>query len=294
MTRFAVVAHAGGSLGGGLTELREVLRAEGVVDPLWYEVDDVRVVTDRAREACDRGAEVVLVWGGDGTVRRCIAALLGTPASLAILPAGTGNELAFNLGIPMDLRGAVQVGVHGEARRLDAGRLNGDYFGLMAGAGFDALVMRDADAGLKGRFGRAAYLWSGLLNLDAPTVATSVTVDGQPFFRGELSCVLVGNVGKLFRGVQVFEEARPDDGILELIVFTARNRVEWTRTISRVTFGSAEDSPFVEATRGTRFEVHFERPFLYELDGDPQKDARRLRVGVHAASIAVRLPPVRR
>ena len=105
-------------------------------------------------------------------------------------------------------------------------------------------------------------------------------VDGERFFRGELSCALMANVGKLLGGIEAFEKAEPDDGILELGVVTARNRIQWTRTLGRVALGRAEDSPFVEVTRGKRFEIRFAEPFLYQLDGDPRKAVRRLRVAV--------------
>src|SRR5450759_2626049 len=135
MTWIAVVAHTEKSLGGGLGELREVLAREGYADPLWFEVAKSREVPKAARRAVKQGAEVVFVWGGDGTVQRCIDALAGTEAVLAILPAGTANQLAANLGIPADLTAAVQVGLHGDRRRLDTGSLNGERFAVMAGAG---------------------------------------------------------------------------------------------------------------------------------------------------------------
>jgi len=290
MTKIAVVAHIGSTLGGGLQELREVLAAQGVRDPLWYEVRDIRTASEWARRARAEGADLVLVWGGDGTVQRCIHGLANTGATIAIMPAGTGNLLAANLGIPTDLRKAVDITLHGVRRPLDTGCVNGERFAVMAGAGFDAFMLRDAGRGLKRRLGPAAYLWSGALNLSAPTVGASVVVDGEPFFRGELSCVLMANVGKVMGGIEAFEEAEPDDGILELGVFTAKNRVQWTRTLGRVALGKAEDSPFIEVTRGKRFEIRFAERFLYELDGDPRKAVRRLRVAVHPASITVCVP----
>src|SRR5580692_8400842 len=107
MADVAVVAHSGKSFGGGLPELRRVLALEGVTDPLWYEVKKSRRAPKYARRAAAKGAEVVFVWGGDGTVQRCIDAVAGTGAVLAILPAGTANLLATNLQIPRDLAAAV-------------------------------------------------------------------------------------------------------------------------------------------------------------------------------------------
>ncbi len=101
-----------------------MLAREGFADPLWYEVAKSRKAPKCASRALARGAEVIFVWGGDGTVQRCIDAVAGTEAVLAILPVGTANLLATNLQVPADLTKAVQVGLHGERRPLDTGSAN--------------------------------------------------------------------------------------------------------------------------------------------------------------------------
>jgi hypothetical protein len=183
MPTVAVVAHAGKSLGGGLRELREILAREGFTDPLWYEVTKSRKAPKYARRALARGAEVIFVWGGDGMVQRCVDAVAGTDAVLAILPAGTANLLAKNLHVPDDLTEAVRVGLHGERRPMDTGSVNGEHFAVMAGAGFDARMIKEADRGMKNRMGRAAYLYTGARNLSARRVKAVVEVDGRRFSR---------------------------------------------------------------------------------------------------------------
>ena len=111
-------------------------------DPLWYEVPKSRKAPKQVKRALDEGAELVFAWGGDGTVQRCIDVLAGTGTPLAIVPAGTANLLATNLGIPQDIEGAVAAGLGGARRAIDVGRLNGERFGVMAGAGLDAAMMR--------------------------------------------------------------------------------------------------------------------------------------------------------
>jgi diacylglycerol kinase (ATP) len=290
MTSIAVVAHSGKTLGGGLTELREVLAKEGFPNPLWYEVSKSRKAPKRARRAFDKGAEVVFVWGGDGTVQRCIDALAGRGAVIAILPAGTANLLATNLAVPKDLTDAVRTGLHGDRRSLDTGSVNGEHFAVMAGAGFDALMIKDADGGMKDRLGRVAYLWTGLKNMNAARVKATVEVDGRRFFKGSTSCVLVGNVGKVLGGIEAFDGAQPDDGLLELGLVTAKNPVQWTRTLGRVAAGKGERSKFVEVTRGKRFLIKFGRPIPYELDGGARPAAKKLRVKVHPSSIKICVP----
>jgi len=290
MTTVAVIAHAGKSFGGGLGELRRVLHDAGFPEPLWYEVAKSRQAPACAREAMGEGADVLFVWGGDGTVQRCIDAVAGTGAVIAILPAGTANLLATNLGIPQDIAAAVEVGLHGERRSLDTGTVNGEHFTVMAGAGLDALMIKDADAGLKDRFGRAAYLWTGVRNLKASPVRATVDVEGRRFHQGKITCVLVGNVKDVFGGIEVFDGSRPDDGLLEIGVVTAKSLSQWVRTVSRVVLGRAEHSPFVVTTRGTRIRVRFDRPTAYELDGGVRKATKKLRIKIRPKSITVCVP----
>ncbi|HET7513538.1 MAG TPA: diacylglycerol kinase family protein, partial [Gaiella sp.] len=148
MKNVAVVAHAGKSIGGGLDELRRELRRAGVDDPYWSEVPKSRFAPERVERALADGAELVFVWGGDGMVQRCVDVLAGSGATLAIVPAGTANLFATNLGIPKDIAQAVEIGLRGRKRTLDVGKLNGERFAVMAGAGLDARMIEDADGGL--------------------------------------------------------------------------------------------------------------------------------------------------
>jgi diacylglycerol kinase (ATP) len=289
----AVVAHAGKTLGGGLPELREILAREGVTDPHWYEVKKSRRAPKYARRAAAHGADVLFVWGGDGSVQRCIDAVAGTDTAVAILPAGTANLLAANLGVPDDLAEAVQVGLHGDRRRLDTGSVNGERFMVMAGAGFDARMISEADRGAKDRLGRAAYIVTGVRNLAARRARTTVKVDGKAFFKGKASCVLAANVGQILGGVEAFPQAQPDDGRLELGVVTARNPVEWARTFGRLAVGHPDQSPFVKVTQGKQISIRFDRKIRYELDGGARPATRKLRIKVRPASVTICVPPVR-
>jgi diacylglycerol kinase (ATP) len=290
MSTVAVVAHARKSFGGGLRELRQVLAREGVTDPLWYEVKKSRHAPACARRAAAKGADLVFVWGGDGTVQRCLDAVAGIGAVVAILPAGTANLLATNLHVPDDLTKAVRVGLRGDRRELDTGSVNGEHFAVMAGAGFDARMIAGADRVMKNRLGRAAYLYTAARNLFTQRVTATVEVDGRRFFEGRVSCVLAGNVGTILGGVEVFTAAKPDDGLLELGVVTARNPVDWARALGRVALRSAERSPFVEMTRGRSFRVRFDRKLPYELDGGARPAARDLRIDVHPRSVTICVP----
>jgi YegS/Rv2252/BmrU family lipid kinase len=289
----AVVAHSRKSFGGGLPELRRILALEGVTDPLWYEVKKSRQAPKYARRAAAKGADVMFVWGGDGTVQRCIDAVAHTDADIAvaILPAGTANLLAANLNVPHDLAEAVRVGLHGDRRRLDTGSVNGEHFTVMAGAGFDARMIAAADRGTKDRLGRAAYVVTGIRNLRARRVRATIEVDGKRFFEGKVSCVLAANVGKILGGIEAFPQARPDDGRLELGVVTARNPVQWARTFGRLALGHPEQSPFAKVTRGKKVKIRFDEKTRFELDGGARPASRKLRIKARPGSIMICVPP---
>jgi diacylglycerol kinase (ATP) len=289
--KVAVVAHARKSLGGGLPELRRVLEAEGIVDPFWVEVSKSKKAPPQVQRALDDGAELVFAWGGDGLVQRCIDVLAGSTASLAIIPAGTANLFAANLGIPKDIEQAVAIGLHGARRELDVGKFNGERFAVMAGAGFDAAMIRDSgDGGLKERFGRAAYVWTGSENLRSKPFRAKIDVDGAEWYSGKATCILLGNVGKLVGGVEAFEDARPDDGKLEVGVVTADGLLDWSRMLARAVTGSIAESPFAQTTKARAVKVKLSRKVLYELDGGDRTKVKAFKVKVEPGAISVCVP----
>jgi len=187
----------------------------------------------------------------------------------------------------------VRVGLHGDRRRLDTGSVNGERFTVMAGAGFDARMIADADRATKDRMGRAAYVVTGIRNLGARPVRATIEVDGKRFFKGEVSCVLAANVGKILGGVEAFPQAQPDDGRLELGVVTARNPVQWARTFGRLAVGHPEHSPFASVTQGKKFRIRFDQKVSCELDGGARPATKNLRIKVRPGSVTVCVPPGR-
>ena len=131
--KVAVVAHSGKTLGGGLLELRRLLEAEHVTDLFWAEVPKSRKAPAQVRRALDQGADLVFAWGGDGMVQRCVDVLAGSQADLAIIPAGTANLFATNLGIPKDIPAGGRARSARQRHRFDVGRFNGERFAVMAG-----------------------------------------------------------------------------------------------------------------------------------------------------------------
>ena len=238
--RVGVIIHAGKQLGSGLEELRAALADSGHADPPWYEVLRSKDAPNKVKHLVeDDGIDRLLVWGGDGTVRRCVDSLLKhghDHVAVGVLPAGTANLLAHNLGIPDDLRGAVDIALHGHVGALDVGLVNDEqHFVVMAGAGFDALLIRDADeSGAKDRFGRLGYVWAGVRNRNVSPARAEIFIDGDPWYTGDASCVIAGNVGRLLGGIPAFPDASPTDGRLDIGVVSARSSADWARLAGSV------------------------------------------------------------
>jgi diacylglycerol kinase (ATP) len=293
--RVAVLAHRKKMLhGAGLDALRETLAAAGVEDPLWYEVNKSRKAPKRARAALKAGADLVLIWGGDGMTQRSVDALAGSGVPVGLLPAGTANLLASNLGIPAKLDAAVQVALHGDRRNLDLGLLAvagvEEHFAVMAGAGFDAELVGGADRRSKARLGKLAYFRSGLAGVRGPVVKARVKVDGKVWYAGPVSCVLLGNVGRIVGGVPAFDDADPSDGLLEVGVTTASGVLQWARTLGRMTFGRSDNSKFIRITRGRKISVKLAKSMPVELDGGARDDARSFTATVAPGALIVCVP----
>ncbi len=217
MSSVAVIAHSGKSLDGGLPDASQGPREERHQRPaLARGCRRAARLPKQVKSALKQGADLIFVWGGDGMVQRCVDVVAGTGATMAILPAGTANLFASNLGIPKHIDAAVDVGLNGARRKLDVGRLNGEMFAVMAGVGFDARVIRDATPEMKRALGRSAYVWAGAKNLRTKPFEAKVVVDGKEWYEGLASLVLFGNVGNAFAGIKAFEDAQPDDGLLEI------------------------------------------------------------------------------
>ncbi len=208
-----------------------------------------------AGRAVRDGAQVVVAVGGDGTIRACLEALVGTAVALAVVPAGTGNLLARNLDLPDDATRALGLVIDGARRTMDIGRANGEAFAVMAGSGFDALMIRDADTSLKDRLGAVAYVLSAVRHLRSDLVETRVRVDGELVLAARTAMVLIGNCGRLQAGIEVFPDARTDDGRLDVAALSPRSVLDWGRVGLALLRRRPAPDRLVRRFSGARIEV---------------------------------------
>ncbi len=283
-------------------ELRESLTSTmaeaGWGSPLWLETTAEDPGYGMTEQALREGVNLVLACGGDGTVRAVLTELAGSGTPLGILPAGTGNLLARNLGLPLaDLRAAVEIALSGVDRPIDVGRIapanrdgRTERFAIMAGVGFDAAMMRDAPELLKARVGWAAYLVSAARNLRGSSVRAQVRIDDGDPIRARARTVLIANVANLPGGLALLPHARPDDGVLDVAIIVSHSIWDWARVLSRVLAHRGYIDNRFTTYRGKQIRVLLRSPQPRQLDGDLIGESTRLAVHLEAGALLVRVP----
>lgn len=258
--------------------------------PMWLETTEDDPGVGMCQQAVDDGAGVVFVCGGDGTVMAAVTAMAGGDVPLAILPAGTGNLLARNLDLPInDEAACLRIGIGDRTRAIDVGVIEDRKFAVMAGLGFDAAIMRDAPEGLKKAVGWPAYVVSAGKHLRGRGIRVTLTIDGGMPMHRRVRTVVVGNVGKLQGNIPLLPDAKPDDGILDVVVIATRNIVDWARVTGRVM--RRAHVPDRRMERFTAKHVLIEASHLQprQLDGDVIEDSRTMDITVEPGALQVRV-----
>jgi YegS/Rv2252/BmrU family lipid kinase len=246
-----------------------------------------------AREALGEGVDLVAVSGGDGTVMAALSALVGTGVPVAVLPAGTGNLLSANLGIPTTVPDAVEVALSGSPYELDLARTgDGRYFAIMGGVGLDAQVIGEADRASKDRLGVLAYFLAGARNLSRPRASVRVSLDGRPPLRRRAKTVLIANMGGMGAGLDALPTASPQDGLLDIGIVRTLTPWQWLRLGAYVLLGRAQDDPAMEAhqARRVRVQTRARSPQPVQFDGEEGGRTSDLSVEVVPRAVRVLLP----
>lgn len=245
-----------------------------------------------ARQAAEEGAELLLVSGGDGTIRDAVEGLLSVPGApstttVGILPSGTGNDLARTLGIPRDLARAVTIALDGIDRELDVWRWNDTPFLNIAGVGLDAAIAGAVNRKFRTLRGPLAYL-AGVLHTLPRFHPFPLTLRfPKEEWSGLVWLAAFANAKCYGGGMQIAPAANPDDGLLDVVVVEETSRAELLRQLPGLFSGQHVSHPKVRIVRAEAVEVIAPRQEV-TLDGELigstpgliRRDPARLRVRV--------------
>jgi diacylglycerol kinase family enzyme len=278
----------------------------------WYETSSEDSGRRAAFDAIASGPAVVIVAGGDGTVRTVAEVVHESGIPLALLPAGTGNLLARNLGFPLnDVEGSVATAFTGATRAVDVavaefedgeGRRSTQIFLVMAGIGLDAAMADNTSALAKKRLGWLAYVTPIARSILANRmIHLHYRIDGGRVRSGRAHTVIVGNCGTLTGSMLLIPSAVIDDGLLDVVMLRPKGRLGWVGIGTRLTIqGIAYRSRFGRSmlqltpdiktlvyAQGRQFDVRFDTPHRIELDGDSFGVVLRARITVRHAALQI-------
>jgi diacylglycerol kinase (ATP) len=290
MSKIAVVANTEKLVKKDARRLGRALDSAGLHDVRWYEVEKGSESMDAAKKALKHGATTIIVCGGDGSVRAASEAIVGSETALAVVPTGTANLFASGLELPTQIDDIVDLVVRGDRRSIDTALCNGQTFNVMAGSGFDVAMLSDAET-KKEKLGTLAYVGAAVRQTrHRKMFAVDVAIDGDHFYKGPASCVLVGNTGSLKGGVKAFPDASSTDGRLHVAIVTAVGVREWASLMATAVLRRQQWSNKSEIGEGTAITVKFDKKQRFELDGGVKGKAKKLEFEIRPRSLLVCAP----
>jgi YegS/Rv2252/BmrU family lipid kinase len=274
--------------------------AAGWDEPLFLETTAEDPGSSQAKAALDFKADVVLVGGGDGTVRAVAESLAHTDIAMGIVPLGTGNLLARNVDLDVnDLRANIQTALFGQQRYIDTARMGIEnartghssehLFLVIAGIGMDAEILADTNDGLKKAVGWLAYTEAGMRHLPGRRRKVSVSLDESPEQARNIRSVLFANCGLVPGGIDFIPEAMIDDGMLDVVVMSPRSAIGWLAMYAKILFKHRGNLPIMTMYRAGKIVIKCPEPMLAQIDGDTLGSATKVSVQVAPRSLLIRV-----
>ncbi|MFC5676771.1 YegS/Rv2252/BmrU family lipid kinase [Aeromicrobium endophyticum] len=275
--------------------VRAVAEISGWTEPIWFETTIEDPGHGQANAALHEEVDLIVAAGGDGTVRAVCEEVARTGTAVGILPHGTGNLLARNLGIPLNTRDALDVAFGGQDRAIDLSTLETDSganttFLVMAGLGMDAAIMTGVNDQLKSKVGWLAYFVSGVKAARFPAMKVKIKVDDGEYRKFRARTVVVGNVGFLQGGIPLLPDAQIDDGKLDVVVIAPKRFIGWLAIIVRVVGRQKRTNERLDRLTGSTVVIKAEKPMPMQLDGDPVGEGQEIRATVQPGVLLVRVP----
>jgi len=283
---------------------------------IWFPTSEADPGQGMAASAIRRGADVVLVAGGDGTVRAVAEGLRDSKVAMAVLPSGTGNLLARNLDLPLNsVDDAIEIAFNGRDHKIDLGiaaitREDGDReehtFLVMAGLGIDAKMIANTRSDLKKAVGWLAYIDGTIRSIPSlEPVRLTYSRDKGPKKTLDVHSIMIGNCGSLPGGLLLIPDAKPDDGLLDIVALRPQGAFGWLRVWNKVAWENgvlrksavgrkiidlSKDVKDVTYWTGKDLVIDVNKPQEFQLDGDEFGEAVHVHTWVDAGALTVRMP----
>lgn len=243
-----------------------------------------------AEAAVASGATLVIAWGGDGTINEAGTALMGTPAALGVVPAGSGNGLAAALALPRDPAAAIAAAFDGEVRTIDAGLMAGRPFFNVAGVGLDAHIARLFNERAPGSRGKWPYISIGVREGCRYTSAEyGLTLDGETR-RVRALLIVFANGREFGSGARIAPQAKLDDGLLDVTIIEDRSVIARFRDVPFLAFAKTHLARGVSVSRIRSATIESDRPIVFHVDGEPASAEGPVEVRIVPGALRVRVP----
>ncbi len=267
--------------------VRDVLQRAGVACAI-HVTERAGHARSLAAAAVSDGADLVIVWGGDGTVNEAGSALAGAPAALGIVPAGSGNGLAASLCVPRDPRAALAHALGSGPRSVDAGMLAGRYFFNIAGVGVDARIAECFNGLARGHRGRWPYIRIGLREARLYRARTyDVSLDGVTR-RVSALLIVFANGREYGMGACISPGALLDDGLLEATIVEDRPVLSRLVDARHLVTRSVAPAPGVTVAQVRTASIASDAPLQYHVDGEPGSATGRIDITIVPGALRVR------
>lgn len=280
--------------------IQRACHTAGWDEPVFFETTAEDPGYSQVKAALAQKPDVVLVGGGDGTVRVAAESLAHSEVAMGLIPLGTGNLLARNVDLDVnDLYGNVQTALFGPQRYIDTARMGIEnshtghssehLFLVIAGMGLDAEVLADTNDGLKKAVGWLAYTESGVRHLPGRRKKVSISLDGSAEQVRKIRSVMFVNCGLVPGGIDFIPQAMIDDGMLDVVVMSPRSAIGWLLMYLKILFKLSGRLPIMTVYRSGRVVIKCSEPMPTQLDGDTSGLATRLTVQVKPQSLLIRV-----
>ncbi|MFA5907184.1 MAG: diacylglycerol kinase family protein [Vicinamibacterales bacterium] len=247
-----------------------------------------------ATEALTAGHQLVVAWGGDGTVNGVGAALAGTRVPLAIIPGGSGNGLARDLGVPLDVAAAFRVAASGANRAIDAGDLDGSLFFNVAGIGLDArIAVRLAEPGARrGLLGYVVATVREVSTYRASEYSIAVSDGRSPaVFSTPALFIAMANSRQYGNGAQIAPHARLDDGQLDVVVVKPQSVLSMASRIPAFFRGTLQADDKVLMRTAAAVDISSDQAISFHVDGEPRNGSTTVELRTRPLALLVRVKP---